>query len=66
VSKRGFRPSFFFFPLSFEGEGDTGGEEQKMHIIVIVGLDPTIQTPLAPHAPVDSRLRGNDMENLRE
>jgi len=24
--KRGLRPSFFFFPLSFEGEGDTGGE----------------------------------------
>jgi len=24
--KRGESPSFFFFPLSFEGEGDTGGE----------------------------------------
>jgi len=26
ASKRGESPSFFFFPLSFEGEGDTGGE----------------------------------------
>jgi len=26
VFKRGVSPSFFFFPLSFEGEGDTGGE----------------------------------------
>jgi hypothetical protein len=24
--KRGFSPSFYFFPLSFEGEGDKGGE----------------------------------------
>ena len=28
-SKRGGSPSFFFFPLSFEGEGDTGGEVDK-------------------------------------
>jgi len=26
ASKRGGSPSFSFFPLSFEGEGDTGGE----------------------------------------
>jgi hypothetical protein len=24
--KRGVSPSFLFFPLSFEGEGDKGGE----------------------------------------
>jgi len=29
VSKRGESPSFFFFPLSFEGEGDTRGEVNK-------------------------------------
>jgi hypothetical protein len=28
--KRGASPSFFFFPLSFEGEGDTGGEVDKL------------------------------------
>jgi len=28
-SKRGGSPSFFFFPLSFEGEGDKGGEVDK-------------------------------------
>ena len=28
-SKRGGSPSFYFFPLSFEGEGDTGGEVDK-------------------------------------
>jgi len=26
ASKRGRSPSSFFLPLSFEGEGDTGGE----------------------------------------
>jgi len=26
VSKRGFAPLFNIFPLSFEGEGDKGGE----------------------------------------
>jgi len=26
-------PSFFFFPLSFEGEGDTGGEVDKKEIL---------------------------------
>ena len=26
MSKRGVSPSFYIFPLSFEGEGDTGGE----------------------------------------
>jgi hypothetical protein len=25
-SKRGFAPLFYFFPLSFEGEGERGGE----------------------------------------
>ncbi len=29
ASKRGVNPSFFSFPLSFEGEGDTGGEVDK-------------------------------------
>jgi len=29
VSKRGEAPSFYFLPLSFEGEGDTGGEVDK-------------------------------------
>jgi len=33
ASKRGFRPSFFFFPLSFDGEGDTGGEVEKKEIL---------------------------------
>jgi len=28
-SKRGGSPSFFFFPLSLIGEGDTGGEVEK-------------------------------------
>ena len=28
-SKRGFAPSTFIFPLSFEGEGDKGGEVDK-------------------------------------
>ncbi len=27
----GRSPSFLFFPLSFEGEGDTGGEDDKKH-----------------------------------
>ena len=26
VGFKGGAPSFYFFPLSFEGEGDTGGE----------------------------------------
>jgi len=29
VFKRGVSPSFFSFPLSFEGEGDKGGEVDK-------------------------------------
>jgi len=29
VSKRGLRPLFSFFPLSFEGEGDKGGEVDR-------------------------------------
>jgi len=29
-SKRGESPSFFFFPLSSIGEGDTGGEVDKI------------------------------------
>jgi len=31
-SKRGVSTSFFFFPLSFVGEGDTGGEVEKKKI----------------------------------
>jgi hypothetical protein len=27
--KRGVSPSFILFPLSFKGEGDTGGEVKK-------------------------------------
>jgi len=29
VSKRGASPSYFILPLSFEGEGDKGGEVDK-------------------------------------
>ena len=29
ASKRGFAPLFNFIPLSFEGEGDKGGEVEK-------------------------------------
>jgi hypothetical protein len=29
ISKRGISPSFKFFPLSFEGEGDKGGEVER-------------------------------------
>jgi hypothetical protein len=29
VSERGEAPLLFFFPLSFEGEGDTGSEDEK-------------------------------------
>jgi hypothetical protein len=33
--KRGEAPSFFFFPLSFEGEGDQGGKVDKGNIIIM-------------------------------
>ena len=31
--REGLRPSFFFFPLSFKGEGYTGGEVSKQSVI---------------------------------
>jgi len=40
VSKRGVAPLLIFFPLSLEGEGDTGGEgdnsPQKIKVVRLI------------------------------